>query len=157
MHFPHISLNYSITKTQIWSCYFPLKTLRYSLFLLKSKFPMLSYILGCPSGFHFCCTETDISGLLFILKCPNQDNQYCVCAQLCPTLCRKWKGIKEHFDEGQRVQWKSCLKTQHSKNEDLGIWFHHSMANRWGKYGNSDRLYFLGLQNHRGQWLQSWN
>ena len=26
-----------------------------------------------------------------------------------------------------------------------------------GKNGNSDRLYFLGLQNHWGQWLQSWN
>ena len=25
---------------------------------------------------------------------------------------------------------------------------HHSMANRWGNDGNSDRLYFLGLQNH---------
>ena len=29
-----------------------------------------------------------------------------------------------------------------------GIWSHHSMANRWGDSGNSDRLYFLGLQNH---------
>ena len=28
------------------------------------------------------------------------------------------------------------------------IWFHHFMADRWGKNGNSDRLYFLGLQNH---------
>ena len=27
------------------------------------------------------------------------------------------------------------------------------MANRWG---NSDRFYFLGLQNHCGQWLQPW-
>ena len=25
---------------------------------------------------------------------------------------------------------------------------HHFMANRWGKNGNSDKLYFLGLQNH---------
>ena len=25
---------------------------------------------------------------------------------------------------------KSWLKTQHSKNEDQGIWFHHLMANR---------------------------
>ena len=24
----------------------------------------------------------------------------------------------------------------------------HFMANRWGNSGNSDRLYFLGLQNH---------
>ena len=28
------------------------------------------------------------------------------------------------------------------------------MANRWGK--NKDRLYFLELQNHSGQWLQPW-
>ena len=26
---------------------------------------------------------------------------------------------------------KSWLKTQHSKNEDHGIWSHHLMANRW--------------------------
>ena len=25
---------------------------------------------------------------------------------------------------------------------------HHFMANRWGKNGNSERFYFLGLQNH---------
>ena len=25
---------------------------------------------------------------------------------------------------------------------------HHFMANRWGNNGNSDRFYFLGLQNH---------
>ena len=31
------------------------------------------------------------------------------------------------------------------------------MANRWRINGNSDRLYFLGLQNHCGQWLQPWN
>ena len=43
---------------------------------------------------------------------------------------------------------KSWPKTQHSKNEDHGIRFHHFIANRWGNNGNSDRLYFLGLQNH---------
>ena len=30
------------------------------------------------------------------------------------------------------------------------------MANRWGEIGNSNRLYFLGLQNHWGWWLQPW-
>ena len=40
---------------------------------------------------------------------------------------------------------KSWLKAQHSENQDHGIWSHHFMANRWG---NSDRLYFGGLQNH---------
>ena len=43
---------------------------------------------------------------------------------------------------------KSWLKTQHSQNKDHGIQSHHFMANRWGKSGNSDRFYFLGLQNH---------
>ena len=44
---------------------------------------------------------------------------------------------------------EECEKTlQHSKNEDHGIWSHHFMANRWGSNGNSDGLYFLGLQNH---------
>ena len=31
------------------------------------------------------------------------------------------------------------------------------MANRWGNSGNSDRLYFLGFQNHCRWWLQLWN
>ena len=43
---------------------------------------------------------------------------------------------------------KSWLKTQHSKNKDHGIQSHHFMANRWGNNGNSDRLYFWGLQDH---------
>ena len=43
---------------------------------------------------------------------------------------------------------KSWLKTQHSKNEDHGIWSHHFLANRWGNNGNSNRLYFLGFQNY---------
>ena len=45
---------------------------------------------------------------------------------------------------------KSLLKTQRSKNQDHGIQSHHFMTNRWGNNGNSDRLYFLGLQNHCG-------
>ena len=31
------------------------------------------------------------------------------------------------------------------------------MENRWENNGNSDRLYFLGLQNHCRWWLQPWN
>ena len=43
---------------------------------------------------------------------------------------------------------KAGLKCNIEKNEDHGIQSHHFMANRWGNNGNSDRLYFLGLQNH---------
>ena len=35
-------------------------------------------------------------------------------------------------------------KTQHSKNQDHGIRFHHFMPNTWGNNRNRDRLYFLG-------------
>ena len=45
---------------------------------------------------------------------------------------------------------KNWLKTQHSKNEDHGIQSHYFMANRWRNNGNSDRFYFLGLQNADG-------
>ena len=31
------------------------------------------------------------------------------------------------------------------------------MTNRWKNNGNSDRFYFLRLQNHCGWWLQPWN
>ena len=34
---------------------------------------------------------------------------------------------------------------------------HHFMANRWGNNGNSEKIYFLGLQNHFRWWLQPWN
>ena len=37
------------------------------------------------------------------------------------------------------------------------MWSHHFMANRWGKNGNNDRLYFLVLQNRCGWWLEPWN
>ena len=30
---------------------------------------------------------------------------------------RKWRGTKEPFDEGERGEWKSWLKTQHSKTK----------------------------------------
>ena len=43
---------------------------------------------------------------------------------------------------------KAGLKLNIKKNEDHGIWSYHFMANRWGKNGNRDRLYFRGLQSH---------
>jgi len=44
---------------------------------------------------------------------------------------------------------KAGLKLNIQKT-DHGIQSHHFMPNRWGKSGNSDRFYFLGLLNHCG-------
>ena len=49
---------------------------------------------------------------------------------------------------------KAGLKLNIQKDEDHGIQSHHFMSNRWGENGNSDRLYFFGLQNHCRWWLQ---
>ena len=52
---------------------------------------------------------------------------------------------------------KSLLMKVKEESEKVGlelniqktkIWSHHFMANRWENNGNSDRLYFGGLQNH---------
>ena len=49
-------------------------------------------------------------------------------------------------DESEKAGLKlNIQKTQYS---DHDIWSHHFMANRWGNNGNSDKLYFPGLQNH---------
>ena len=58
------------------------------------------------------------------------------------------RGTKEPLDESERGDWKSWLKIQCLKKKDHGIQSHYFMANRWGNNGNSDRLYFFGLQNH---------
>ena len=42
---------------------------------------------------------------------------------------------------------KTGLKLNIQK-KDHGIHDHHFMANRWGNNGDSDRFYFLWLQNH---------
>ena len=39
---------------------------------------------------------------------------------------------------------KAALKLNIQKTQDHGVWCHHLTA----KSGRSDRLYFLGLQNH---------
>ena len=61
-----------------------------------------------------------------------------------PPHGRKRRRTKELLDESQRGEWKCWLKTQHSVNEDHGIWSHHFRGNRWENSGNSGRLNFFG-------------
>ena len=41
--------------------------------------------------------------------------------QMTPSLWQKQRKTKEPLDESKRREWKSWLKTQHSKKEDHGI------------------------------------
>ena len=55
-----------------------------------------------------------------------------------PQMCRWYHPNGESKEELKNLlikvkEWKSWLKTQHSKNQDHGFWSHHFMANRWGE------------------------
>ena len=59
------------------------------------------------------------------------------------TLTAESKELKSLLMKVKEESEKAGLK-----NEDHGIQSYHFTANRRGNNGNSDRLHFLGLQNH---------
>ena len=65
-----------------------------------------------------------------------------------PTLtAENEEGLKNLLIKVEEESGKVGLKLNIQRT-DHGIQSHHVTANRWGNNGNSDRLYFLGLQNH---------
>ena len=89
-----------------------------------------------------------------------KQKNYIKITQLIPQICkwhhlydRKWKGTKESLDEGERGEWKAGLKLNIQKmkimaSDPISLWQID------GETMDSDRLYFLGLQNHCRWWLQ---
>ena len=57
------------------------------------------------------------------------------------------KELKSLLMKVKEEREKAGLKLN-TQNKDHGIRSHHFMANRQGNNGNSDKPYFLGLQNH---------
>ena len=55
-----------------------------------------------------------------------------------------WRGVGKKKRMFLLFKPMKKLKTQHSKNEDHGIWSHHCMASRWGSNWNGDRLFSWG-------------
>ena len=45
--------------------------------------------------------------------------------------------MAESEEELKRLLMKVKEESEHSENEDNGIWSRHFMANRWGNSGNS--------------------
>ena len=63
-------------------------------------------------------------------------------------MAEREKELKSLLMKVKEESEKAGLKLNIQKNEDHGIQSHHFMTNRWGNIGNSDKLYFIGLQNH---------
>ena len=70
-----------------------------------------------------------------------------------PLMAESEEELKSLLTKVKEENEKKWLNTQHSETKDHGIRSHHFTANWWANTGNSDRLYFLGLQNHCRWWL----
>ena len=57
------------------------------------------------------------------------------------------KELKSLLMKVKEESEKVGLKLNIQKTETMAL-AHHFMENRWGNNGNSNRLYFSGLQNH---------
>ena len=68
--------------------------------------------------------------------------------QMTPPLWQKQRGTKEPLDESKK-EWKSWLKTQHSKNEDHGIQSHRFNSVQFSQSVVSNSLGPHGLQHAR--------
>ena len=67
----------------------------------------------------------------------------------------KWTGMGEFNSDdhyihycGQESLRRNGVAIIVNKRVHPQYWSHHFMATKWGNRGNSDRLYFGGLQNH---------
>ena len=73
------------------------------------------------------------------------------------TLMAESKELKSLLMKVKEESEKVALKLNIQKTKIMASSPITFMANRWGNNGNSDRLYFFGLQNHCRWWLQPWN
>ena len=63
------------------------------------------------------------------------------------TLMAESEELKSLLMKVKEESGNIVLKLNIQKTK-ISIWSHHFMANRLGKNGNSERLYFWGFQNH---------
>ena len=63
-----------------------------------------------------------------------------------PLMAESEEEVKSLLMKGKEESEKVGLKLNIQKTKIMASLFHHFMANRWGNNGNSDRLYFGGLQ-----------
>ena len=83
------------------------------------------------------------------IKIDGRNNNYLRYADDTTLMAESEEELKSLLMKVKEESEQADLKLN-TQNEDHGIWSHHFVANRWGNNGNSEILYFLGLQNHCG-------
>ena len=81
------------------------------------------------------------------IKIDGRNNNYLRYADDTTLMAESEEELKSLLMKVKEESEQADLKLN-TQNEDHGIWSHHFVANRWGNNENSERLYFLGLQNH---------
>ena len=66
-------------------------------------------------------------------------------------MAEREEELKSFLMKVKEESKKPGLKLNIQKTRTMASSPNHFMANGWGENGNSDRLYFLGLQIHCGQ------
>ena len=64
------------------------------------------------------------------------------------TLMAESEELKNLLMKVKEESGKAGLKLNIQRTKIMASGPHNFMANRWGNNGNSERLYFFGLQNH---------
>ena len=64
------------------------------------------------------------------------------------TLMADSEELKSLLMKLKEEREKADLELNVQKPKIMASWSHHFMASRWGNSENSERLYFLGLENH---------
>ena len=77
--------------------------------------------------------------------------------QMMPLNGREWRRTKEPLDEGERGEWKRVNVGLKLNIRTTKIMASGPITSWQIESGNSNRFYFLVLQNHFRQWLQPWN
>ena len=72
-------------------------------------------------------------------------------------MAEKEEELKSPLMKIKEESEKAVLKLSIQKTRIMVSGPSHFMADRWGNNGNSERLYFLGLQNYCKWWLQPSN
>ena len=79
------------------------------------------------------------------------------CADDTTQMAESKKELKSLLMKVKEESKKAGLKLNIQKTKIMASSPITSQQIEEGKIGSSDRFYFLGLQNHCKQWLQSWN
>ena len=64
-----------------------------------------------------------------------------------PPLWQKLKRTQKPLDESERGEQKSWPKSQHSENEDHGIWSHHSVRLYFGEASKSLQMVTAAMKS----------